>query len=489
MTEKNYSSIKKMLLLFILVSLFAYVAIRSNVLSFTHDECLSFDIIRGDVDRANTANNHLLNTWLMSQSYYYFGGEAFYLRLPNLLAFLVYLFFSYKILIKSTSIPLMVLGVSLLLFNPYLLDFFSLARGYGLSMGFGLAALYFLVKPIPVGFRQYITNIFMALGFALLAAYSNLICVNLVITAMAVYTVELFFLSREQRFTVQAKRWAVLGLACTMSILFMVKLIQHLFMLKEHNELYFGGPNNFYDDTLKSIIKSSLYFNEYGEGVSMIFRISCVVLFVIGIVYQFFNHKNVQLLKVSAALMLMILATIVQHYAFDALYPGVRTALIFLPLYALFCYFLVCAWYEQWSESKKTKISFGLFLLVALCLPIGWHFIKNVNVDYVNEWKYDSGTKEIMNMIREKYAHESNVAQTISISNSWVFEPSINYYRNLYAMDYLAPANREGINCNSNFVYCLKEERDTLSNINDYTVIKEEYAADALLLQRKAFMK
>ena len=50
----------------LITSLLIYVIYRASTLSFTHDESLSFTIIKGNLDWVLTANNHLLNTQLMS---------------------------------------------------------------------------------------------------------------------------------------------------------------------------------------------------------------------------------------------------------------------------------------------------------------------------------------------------------------------------------------------------------------------------------------
>lgn len=168
--------INKIILLLIISILFVYVWFRAYSLSFTIDECLSLSIVKGDLLLAKTANNHYLNTWLMSVSYYLFGDKEIYLRLPNILAFTIYSYFTYKILKQTNNISLLLLGVCLLLFNPYLYDFFCTARGYGLSLGFGIASLYFLLKKDQVlTYKLFLSNLSASLFFSLLSAYSNMI--------------------------------------------------------------------------------------------------------------------------------------------------------------------------------------------------------------------------------------------------------------------------------------------------------------------------
>ena len=92
----------------------------------------------------SSANNHVLNTLLAKFFTLWAGTSELVLRLPNLLAYVVYLLFSFLILdrfIKNKNI--VVCGYLLLNLNPYVLDFFCLCRGYGLSLGFLMPALFF----------------------------------------------------------------------------------------------------------------------------------------------------------------------------------------------------------------------------------------------------------------------------------------------------------------------------------------------------------
>ena len=82
-----------------------------------------------DIYKFAIANNHPFNSLLMIGSTY-FGTSEIYLRLPNLIMGSLFLIASYKISIKSKFPEITFL---ILTFTPYLFEFFSLARGYGLS--------------------------------------------------------------------------------------------------------------------------------------------------------------------------------------------------------------------------------------------------------------------------------------------------------------------------------------------------------------------
>jgi len=129
------------------VFFFLYEIFRAVGVGFTEDEAstlllyLAHDI--SAVFNFSAANNHLLNS-VLAKIFLVGGGSAeFVLRLPNLIGYLFYLLFSFLIVNKFKNRWLAVGGFLLLNINVYVLDFFSLCRGYGLSLDFLMAALFF----------------------------------------------------------------------------------------------------------------------------------------------------------------------------------------------------------------------------------------------------------------------------------------------------------------------------------------------------------
>ena len=66
--------------------------------------------------------------------------------MPNLIGYGMYMWFSILILRRLGHRGLAFGGFMLLNLNPYLLDYFSLTRGYGLSLGFLMGMLFFLFR-------------------------------------------------------------------------------------------------------------------------------------------------------------------------------------------------------------------------------------------------------------------------------------------------------------------------------------------------------
>jgi hypothetical protein len=485
MKKTRYLKINSIILLSVIGSLLVYLLLKAYNLSFTHDESLSFEIINGNKLIANTANNHFLNTWLMHVFYNVFGAKEIFLRLPNILAFILYLIFTYKILIKANNLILMLLGASFLLFNPYLLDFFSLARGYGLSLGFGLASLYFLFKQNSfTTYKKYIKALSLSLLLSLFSAYSNLVCINLSITLMIIFAIELFVLLKDKTILLDKKRIITIVLIFGLNLIFLSFLVVHLLILKENNQLYHGGTVGFINDTLSTLIIRSIYFSYYGEEFWMNIRVAILLIYFITLAYQVYSKVYSNLSRITLILSLMILGSILQHYIFDALYPKGRTSLIFIPIFSLFVYYLSLEIYSKIVTKKVINIVFTSMLFVFLCLPITWHLVDNVNLKYTTEWKYDAYTKEVMVIIDENHKAGIHKSEKISISNNWLFKPSLNFYRDLFSMNYINIEELDGINKNPDYIYCFIEEKEKIVTNQIYTIIKEYKDIGTVLMKK-----
>ncbi len=129
---------------------FAYVALRAGRVALTIDEANTFNnyISQGffGLFRVDTANNHVLNTFLTWLITRVAGTSVFVLRLPNLLSYLLYIVFSFRLINRYARGLAAICGFVALNANPYGLEFFSLCRGYGLSLGLLMAALFYFFR-------------------------------------------------------------------------------------------------------------------------------------------------------------------------------------------------------------------------------------------------------------------------------------------------------------------------------------------------------
>ena len=115
------------------------VLTKAALVPFTYDEAYS-DLVYAQAwdgfRRLNFANNHPLNSFAMHVMSRVFGHEPFALRLPNILSFYV---FAATAFVVARKLAMPAFAFAALIMNALLLEFFSLARGYGISAAFALA--------------------------------------------------------------------------------------------------------------------------------------------------------------------------------------------------------------------------------------------------------------------------------------------------------------------------------------------------------------
>lgn len=127
-----------------------FVVARALLVPLTYDEAASYlRYISQDflsIFNFEVATNHLLNTlptWFMARAA---GNGELALRLASLAGYGCYLYFGVLILRRVTSRTIAVAGFVLLNLNPYLLDYFALSRGYGISLGALMGSLHYLLR-------------------------------------------------------------------------------------------------------------------------------------------------------------------------------------------------------------------------------------------------------------------------------------------------------------------------------------------------------
>lgn len=456
------------LFLFLYFAVFIYIFYRAFSLSFTHDEASSFKIVLGNTFLIHTANHHVINSLLMFVFYKIFGGAEIILRLPNVLAFILYSVFSYKIFKKSNNFFLIFIGFSLIVFNSFMIDFFSLARGYGLSLGFTMVSLYFLFKMDSVTtYKQFVRYCSISLGISILSFLSNFYTINLNIALLILFTLELYLLVKNKTIVLDYKK--IRGLLILLFINFVALFFSayHIFKLLLSNELPCGGSEGFINDILLKLLgKTVLVTNNFSLTISLII----IVFFVLVLILQIISKNYTSLSRATILLLLMIFAPILIHYAFNSLYPPPRSALIYIPLFGLFVFFSLSQLMLILKNSLSKVINILLFVLISC--PILINFTHTTTPTFVSEWWFDESTKYIIPEIDKLYASEQIKKNKVVVSCNWLFEPSLNYSRITMSKNYIETIPREKeFNKNADFIYCFENEKPQFIDDN-YKIVK-----------------
>jgi hypothetical protein len=455
---------------------FIYIIIRAFTLSFTHDESLSYSLIIGDKTFTDTANNHILNTYLMQLCGILFGYSEFSLRLPNVSAFILYFLGGFLILKESKNIWLTLLGSSLMLFNPFLIDFFSLARGYGLSLGFMMMSLFFLLKRNLhyLSYSLLITDFICTMAFAFAALFANISTIAYFIALLIIFIFQYLFLVIRKPIKSFLPHFMFAGITL-MTFVPIYFVAERFLLLNVKNELYFGEMT--LTGTINSLLKQSIYFSHPPSWILMVMRYTLMICLASGIVWIIFkNDFSVNFLKMTILIVVVLTGLFLSHYLFNSKYPSGRAALFLIPVYGFFIFYFSSQIIQ--SIDLKRQPFMSVLLCFPVTLPLLLHFIISLNLLKTHNWYFDAHTKDVMKIV-EKYAHNSD--RNLSISNHWLFEPSINYYISSRKMK-VNPTNRSGVDRSTDFVYEF-DENNSLENFKP--LIKFPDIGTTLLIKEK----
>lgn len=413
---------------------FSYVLIRGFSIGITHDEALTYKIIQGDEILKGTANHHWLNTQLSSFSSWLFGAKEFALRLPNILSFAVFWFFLFRIsknFLKSsfTQITLLLL----LCCNPFILDFFSLCRGYGLSLAFLTASIFYLFRMVDLKGDAKPIHSYLVAVFSILALSANLNTLNYFLIAQALILLSLIVFN--------PKNWIVsLIVLVILSGITLYFSLDRLFFLKDQKELYFGTGS--LNTTIDNLIYSSFYLINGFEKVFILRYLLYALILLAGFLAirkkQLFSSSAISLIVLAA----VFIALIAENLLFEALYPINRSSLYLYPI-------ILLAFLLNVDELKSK--AFRISLYTCSILFILWSLLA-ANFQRTMTWSEDWHVKEAMLLIKNDIKDESIYA----VECTWIYEPVINYYR----LEYQIPIHevfRDGIKYEAEYLLIQNE--------------------------------
>jgi hypothetical protein len=460
-----------------------YIIYKASHTSFTHDESYTYThyVHQGFMDivsyKTPYTNNHILNTVLMKYCELLFGSSELSLRLPNILAFILYSIFIILLLYKYIP-KLMFPFYLLMVLNPHLLDFFALARGYGLSFAFLLMSLYYLSLYFTSKQNKHL--ILFNVG-AFLAVMSNFSLLNYYVAALIVYNIVSYVVLKIDSTSNNYHFYKQNKINIVSVILSGMVLYEPLRRISKMSLLDFGGKNGFMEDTVGTAIYSffyEMYVTPFLENIFKVFIVSVVALTLI-IILKAIVQRNITLFKAHISLLLInliliaiVAITIAQHLILGNDYYIHRFALFFYPIFILNFIFLLNYFFEL---SKTTSVSIS-YLCASLAL---FNIYINHNTAFYKDWKIDSDVKSMMqNLVLE---HEKYPNKNIRLGINWLFEPGVNFYRYTWDLKWLNPAHRRGISKYDDYFYILNTDKEYMDLSNKPLVYKNEQTGAVLL--------
>ncbi len=427
---------------------FVYIAIRTVTVPLANDEAATFfNFIHTSnflpfVNDYWTANNHYLNSALSWVCYKIFGVNEWALRLPNLFALGLFLYFVFKIGLRLKHNWLRWLFWIPLLSSHYLMEFFGYSRGYGLSIAFLMGSVHFLLLSQEVESHRY-KNLLLSLLMISLGIFSNL---NLLVS----YLIWLALAQLPQLKNFNWKKWLSFNL---LAISPGAVAIVISFILKNKEELYIG-QNSLIKTIHTLTVRFADVFNDPGLYTFVGFLSTMLI---VALLQNLRKLKEALTLSPSLVfftlLGLNLLAALLMHWLLGILFPLERTAMHWMPLMVGFVVFTL--------DSLKGVLKTILIpmTVIILFIPV-IQSIRMVNFHVSSDpfWALEQVPPEFYFAVKDN-SPESEFPPSVSSSTSlntytWAFNNlkydgglgscvNFNFWKPQYVADYLILNQKE----------------------------------------------
>ena len=449
-----------------------YAVLRAAALPILFDEAFTYlSFVREPLgsllnplgsERPIDANNHILNTLLVKACVGLFGTSEFVFRIPNLAALASYLIFVWMLLRRTSRTLPPLAGFILICANPFLLDLFSVARGYGLSLGLLLPALYLLVVALEVDSpsREREILIFLLLSAATLASY---LLLNVYAAALVVWlAVDAIRLSgKRARASESGRVISDLLRRNTPALLISAGLAAAvapvIFALRQAGGFYWGGVSGFWPDTVRSLVRATLYRAPYAAATEPLFLgLVAAAAAIIALVccFPFLWRTEPTRMRVltgiSAVTGLSVIVSLLEHALLGVKFPIDRMGTFLVPLFLISLWLALDAASGAARPLLRSAARVAVLILAAACLAhIGR--VGGVRVSYL--WQYDLDTPEMLRDLARLRLRPAAPADHVRLGITPFLTPGIDYYRVVQSLTWLAPMNQSGPWGDYDFIY------------------------------------
>lgn len=420
----------KIVALVFLLTIFAVVIYKAVHIPITHDEksasvYYAFMTVPQILESDVWPSNHILNSLLVKLSENIFGIYPWSVRLPSMLAFCVLSISLWLIASRFFSANgfVFLIPFFLVLWNPFLIDFYSLARGYGMSNAWLLCSV---LAVLLFSQQRNMKYYYIAILFSMLAAYANF---TLLIYWVAVHLflglVSLINISENKRPVAKLISHALITILLAGA--FMALCYTPLYKMNSTNQFVYWEGGSFFTNTISNTIDNLLYGTTYWRTSPNRFAIGLLVYLGLTSFYLLTklirNGKQVfrdPLFVTFFIVLLVWTVNMLQTKLLGTPYLTGRTALSYFILASLVIIFTLREIDSTFTWAKHSLIPAVLFICI-------WHLGNRVNLTDVREWRYDRDTYKVMDYL-QGYMKEHPEIKTVDLNTNWIYNPSFGFY-------------------------------------------------------------
>jgi hypothetical protein len=402
--------------------------VRASVASVTLDETDTYFWFIDNSEVLNPyPNNHVLNTVLIWISTHLFGLSSFTLRLPALVGAVVYIFACYLLSRGMTNrfsiqFPLFVC----LIYNPFILDYMALARGYSLASAFLLIAI-----AVPVwrhshdfpSLERSCVAASLAIGLSISANFPFAFVDLMTLAAIMLWAIA----RRDSESIVRIIAW------CTVPGFIAVVLICGYPLAHWKKDYLFYGAHSLREMGM-SLVEATLYHMNprFGGSLYKVMRlVHPLLLPALGILVagKFAASKlgpkagSRWQERLGDALAAVIgVSVLVYWLAFriaDVPLPLSRTGIFLLPLCTLLAGAIAAA------PAVSTISRFLRRGIVGVLFGLAFYFVLCLRLTYFKEYEYDKDVKDVYRVLAQ-LNHQYGVTRVLT---NGLYSSPLNFYR------------------------------------------------------------
>jgi hypothetical protein len=390
------------------VLLLVYIGIRIICVDITNDEAYSFYIMKNFwyAEALCTGNTHWLNSFAMGTAILFGFENPFAIRWLSLLAFAIFLSCTLRMLRTSDNIFFVILLFCLLALNPYVLDYFTVARGYASGLALQMVSILCFMNSSIYGSKTRRISLLVA-GLTPFANYSF---IYFFIAFASVYFIRAF----RNETTILFKKVTFYA-----EILFVVTITAFVlfafrFIARCSGDVFGAGTTSLRN--WLEVLPAGL-INNHSKWTDQPALIIVIHLFMISSAIYGILKKNAFPLYnyCSWILLIMLAALLFNFFACGVVLPYYRSALFLFPCS------VICSVFFLDHLLQRNVLTKMLMLLLSFLLITNFFF--HLNISSVRDYKTQSDAKETFDLLEE--AGAKNV----------VIDPELfGVYRNYYAI-------------------------------------------------------
>ncbi len=425
-----------------ILTLTAIVTYRSYILEITNDEAFSFWMVSENKINmlCGTANNHWLNTLFIFIWTKLIGHSEWMLRIHSVVSFIVYSIFTLAIFGHLKNKWLIIIPFSFLLCNYYLLDYFSLARGYSISLMFESMAIYYIL-------REGDKRVFYIYLFLALSVFSNYSSIYI----LTAYFIIDFFSYFNHKMPTGISLVEFFKDRYPFLIILTWAVPNILFIKYYTGDLEEGQRNGFIPDTIGVFLQRSFNIDLSFEHFNYIY-----ILFIVGLLVVAFLKRNSIHSSIKTLVQLLLVSFLLIEFLYVFLnipYPYGRTSFFYNYVFYILLIVLLL------ELIMRLKVYFQYVVSFIVSSLFIYNLVYHLNINSTIEfWPQQSFKKAYADIVKHKeYSPNSTIA--LPLDQYGVYK---NYYSYIQPLFYKNPV----------FVY---NSRDGYSHIERKSMYEQDY--------------